>query len=227
MDIEWISIDEVIPYENNPRKNDASIDKVAASIKEFGFKQPIVIDKNGIIVVGHTRLEAAKRLGWEKVPCIRANDLTDEQAKAYRLADNKVGEESEWDFELLTDELDNIFDIDMGEFGFDLDDFDDVVEHANLSEKFGVPPFSVLDTKQGYWQDRKKAWKEMGLKSDDGRDAECNPNSFGANYGRVNQTGQSIFDPVLCEIMYRWFCPWGGYDIRLFRRWLRPRYCSE
>ena len=124
MDIEWISVDEVIPYENNPRKNEASIDKVAASIKEFGFKQPIVIDKNGVIVVGHTRLEAAKRLGWEKVPCIRANDLTDEQARGYRLADNKTSEFSEWDYELLTDELDNIFDIDMADFGFDLS-FDD------------------------------------------------------------------------------------------------------
>lgn len=120
MEIEWISIDEVIPYENNPRKNDASVDKVAASIKEFGFKQPIVIDKDNIIVVGHTRLLGAKQLGWEKVPCIRANDLTPEQARAYRLADNKVGESSEWDFELLDIELDGIFEIDMSEFGFDL-----------------------------------------------------------------------------------------------------------
>lgn len=126
MEIEWIAVDEVIPYENNPRKNEASIDKVAASIKEFGFKQPIVIDKNGIVVVGHTRLEAAKRLGWEKVPCIRANDLTDEQAKAYRLADNKVGESSEWEFNLLGEELGSIFEIDMSEFGFEeftLDDY--------------------------------------------------------------------------------------------------------
>ena len=119
MEIEWIAVDEVIPYENNPRKNEASIDKVAASIKEFGFKQPIVIDKSGVIVVGHTRLEAAKQLGWEKVPCIRANDLTDEQAKAYRLADNKVGESSEWEFNLLGEELGSIFEIDMSEFGFE------------------------------------------------------------------------------------------------------------
>lgn len=126
MEIEWIAVDEVIPYENNPRKNEASIDKVAASIKEFGFKQPIVLDKNGIIVVGHTRLEAAKQLGWEKVPCIRANDRTDEQAKAYRLADNKVGESSEWEFNLLGEELGSIFEIDMSEFGFEeftLDDY--------------------------------------------------------------------------------------------------------
>lgn len=145
MEIEWIAVDEVIPYENNPRKNEASIDKVAASIKEFGFKQPLVIDKNGIIVVGHTRLEAAKRLGWEKVPCIRANDLTDEQAKAYRLADNKVGEESEWDFELLTDELDNIFDIDMADFGFDLS-FDDEEPEVEEDEAPDVPeePKAVL-----------------------------------------------------------------------------------
>ncbi len=111
-------IDEVFLYANNPRKNDMAVDKVAASIKEFGFKVPIVIDKKGVIVAGNTRLKAAKKIGLEEVPCIIANDLTPEQIKAFRLADNKVAEFSEWDMDLLMAELDNI-DIDMEEFGFD------------------------------------------------------------------------------------------------------------
>ena len=111
---------ELIPYEKNPRKNDQSVDKVANSIKEFGFKVPIVVDKNNIIVCGHTRYKAAKKLKLSVVPCVVADDLTDEQIKAYRLADNKVGEDSEWDIDLLQGELDDIIDIDMADFGFDL-----------------------------------------------------------------------------------------------------------
>lgn len=114
-------IDEVIPYENNPRKNDEAVDYVAKSIKEFGFKVPIIIDKNGVIVAGHTRLKAAKKLGLKEVPTIVADDLSDDQIKAFRLADNKVGEFAEWDDELLKIELDDI-DIDMADFGFYLDD---------------------------------------------------------------------------------------------------------
>ena len=114
------SITEITPYEKNPRKNDEAVEYVANSIKEFGFKVPIVIDKNGVIVAGHTRYKAAQELGLEKLPCIIADDLTEEQVKAFRLADNKVGELAEWDFDLLDDELDGIFDIDMSDFGFEL-----------------------------------------------------------------------------------------------------------
>ena len=110
-----------MPYEKNPRKNDDAVKCVAASIDEFGFKVPIVIDKDDIIVAGHTRYKAAKKLGLKEVPCIVADDLTDEQVKAFRLADNKVAEASEWDFDLLGDELDDIFDIDMEAFGFDIE----------------------------------------------------------------------------------------------------------
>lgn len=112
------SIDELTPYENNPRKNDKSVDYVANSIKLFGFKVPIVIDGNGVIVAGHTRYKAAVKLKMDTVPCIVADDLTEEQIKAFRLADNKVGESSQWDMDLLADELDGIFDLDMSDFGF-------------------------------------------------------------------------------------------------------------
>lgn len=101
-------IDELIPYENNPRKNDDAVEYVAQSIKEFGFKVPLVIDENNIIVTGHTRLKAAKELGLVEVPCIIANDLTPEQIKAFRIADNKVSDYSIWDNKKLLEELDEI-----------------------------------------------------------------------------------------------------------------------
>lgn len=125
-------INEVIPYEKNPRINDNAVPAVMRSIEEFGFKVPIVIDKNGTIVTGHTRLKAAKKLDMKTVPCIVADDLTPEQIKAFRLADNKVAEAAEWDMELLNKELDGIIDIDMSDFNFgditDSPSSEDVVE---------------------------------------------------------------------------------------------------
>lgn len=112
-------IGELHPYEKNPRKNDEAVKYVAESIKQFGFKVPIVIDSDGVIVAGHTRWKAAKKLGLETVPCIVADDLTEEQIKAFRLADNKVAEKAEWDFDLLAVELDELFNFDMAVFGFD------------------------------------------------------------------------------------------------------------
>ena len=114
-------IDEIRPYENNPRVNDAAVDAVAASIKEFGWRQPIVVDRNGVIVAGHTRLKAAQKLGLDSVPVHVADNLTDEQIKALRLADNKTAELAVWDYGLLDAELAALTDagIDMVEYGFD------------------------------------------------------------------------------------------------------------
>ena len=127
--IVMLPVSEVRPYEKNPRKNAEAVKYVKASIEKFGFKQPIVIDSNRVIICGHTRLEAAKSLGMAEVPCIVADDLTDAQVKALRLADNKVAEFSEWEMNLLGEELGElaeISDIDMGDFGFDLSEFDNI-----------------------------------------------------------------------------------------------------
>ena len=121
-------ITEIKPYEKNPRKNDNAVDAVASSISQFGFKNPIVIDGNNVIICGHTRYKAAQKLGLDVVPCVVADDLTEEQIKAYRLADNKVSELAEWDIDLLGEELDGIFDIDMSDFGFDLSDDEEEIE---------------------------------------------------------------------------------------------------
>ena len=112
-------LDEIRPYEKNPRNNNDAVKYVAKSIKEFGFKVPIVIDKDGVIVCGHTRYKAAKKLKLDTVPCIMADDLTDEQIKAFRLADNKVSEKAEWDFDLLGEEISDLINFDMTDFGFE------------------------------------------------------------------------------------------------------------
>lgn len=120
MKIQDLDINDIIPYANNPRNNAAAVDAVAASIREFGFKVPVVIDRNGILITGHTRLEAAKKLGITKIPAIRAADLTDAQVKAFRLADNKVAEIATWDDQALAAELQALddMDFDMSDFGF-------------------------------------------------------------------------------------------------------------
>lgn len=120
------NVGDITPYYNNPRHNDDAVDAVAASIREFGFQQPIVTDKDGIIIVGHTRLKAAKKLGLETVPVVVA-DLTEEQANAYRLADNKTGELATWDLAALEAELANI-DMDMEQFGFEFIDPEEIIE---------------------------------------------------------------------------------------------------
>ena len=146
--IEYVDIDSIKPYENNPRHNEEAIPYVMNSIKEFGFKNPIIIDKNNVIIAGHTRLESAKRLGMKEVPIIHADDLTEEQVKAFRLADNKVSEQASWNFELLDEELKDIIDIDMKDFGFLDSDFNidlgqdvDEVLDGNEEEKFYECPY--------------------------------------------------------------------------------------
>lgn len=121
-------LDELREYENNPRNNENAVAAVAASIKEFGFKVPIVIDKDGVIIAGHTRVKAAQRLGLQTVPCIVADDLTDWQIRAFRLADNKTGELAGWDFEKLEAELAQLQEMDMSAFGFDIFEMDDPQE---------------------------------------------------------------------------------------------------
>lgn len=144
--IEYLSLGEIKPYENNPRNNEEAVDYVANSIKEFGFKVPIIIDENNVIVAGHTRLKAAEKLGLEKAPCIRADDLTEKQVKAFRLADNKVGEIATWDLEKLNIELENI-NLDMSEFGFEIniDEVELEEEKENpYTQKVDIPQYQMM-----------------------------------------------------------------------------------
>lgn len=128
-----MKISDLVMYENNPRKNDNAVDAVANSIRSFGFKVPIIIDKNNVVICGHTRVKASKKLGMDEVPCVIADDLNEEQVKAFRLADNKVSELAEWDLDKLAEEL-QFIDMDMLQFGFE--DLEESMERDVLEDEF-------------------------------------------------------------------------------------------
>lgn len=161
MEIITKKIDEIKPYEKNPRKNDSAVEYVANSIKEFGFKVPIVIDKDGVIVAGHTRYKASKKLGLEEVPCIIADDLSDEQIKAFRLADNKVSEQAEWNIDLLNEELDNILNIDMELFDFTETNIDWENVEELTDENYEEPTHRMLECPKCHHIDRDIHFKKV------------------------------------------------------------------
>lgn len=159
-------VDNLVMYGNNPRNNDDAVDAVANSIHEFGFKVPILIDKNNVIIAGHTRLKAAIQLGMREVPCILCDDLTPEQVKAFRIADNKVAEIADWDWSKLAQELDELLkeDVDLSITGFsddeierltkDLDDIDiSSFFSENESESKTEKPQRVQCPHCGEWFD--------------------------------------------------------------------------
>ena len=132
-----LPIKEIIPYERNPRKNDASVDDVAESIRQVGYKQLIIVDENNVIIAGHTRWKALQKLGWKQAEVQRELDMSEEQKQKYRLLDNKVGEKSTWDYELLEWELENL-DFEGYDFGFEVPDIN--WEEVGDVEKEYVPP---------------------------------------------------------------------------------------
>ena len=145
MDIQTVGIDEVIPYAKNPRKNDAAVDKVAGSLKEFGWRQPIVVDAEMVVIAGHTRLAAARKLKLDQVPIHIATDLTANQIKAYRIADNRVSQEAKWDEDLLALELADLDleNYDLSKTGFNDDELAALMAEAiteGLVDEDQVPP---------------------------------------------------------------------------------------
>jgi hypothetical protein len=184
MQIIYKNVKDLIPYINNPRNNDDSVSLVASSIKNFGFKVPIVIDSKNEIVAGHTRLLAAKKLNMDKVPCIIADDLDDNQVKAFRLADNKVAEFSKWDDQLLWTEISQIDGLDMTEFGFEMFDAD------NFGLDFELPdgeknPFQQMTFKLS---DEQAEFIKEQLKHIDTEQQD--------NYGNENKNGNAIYGIV-------------------------------
>lgn len=215
MKIEIVNIHDLIPYGNNAKEHPKEqIEQIKKSIIDFNNNDPIAIDENNVIIEGHGRYEALKELGYEQVECIRLSHLNDDQKKAYRLVHNKLTMNSDFNFDLLEEELKTINDIDMGFFDFDLSMFDDIEEeikeeaNKKLTDEFLIPPTSVFDTRQGYWQERKRAWKDIGISSEVGRDEALlgsGLKQLADKLGSKTLTGTSIFDPVLCEIIYKWF----------------------
>ena len=174
-------VTELIPYVNNSRTHsDEQVAQIAASIKEFGWTNPILVDGSNGIIAGHGRLLAARKLGQTEVPTIELSDLTETQKKAYIIADNRLALSAGWDNEMLTLELNDLladgFALEM--LGFDADELSDLLDdkdgtepkgNGNLSDRFLIPPFSVLNAREGFWQDRKRAWIALGIKSEIGR----------------------------------------------------------
>jgi DNA modification methylase len=214
-----IDIKDIKPYErNNQRHPKEQIDKLASQIEHMGFDVPIVIDEDHVIIKGHCRLQALKKLKAKTVPCIIRTDLSEEQKKAARIADNKLSEIAEFDFDNLKLEMEDLesLDFDVKLTGFDdwdllLDEQEiDAIEkgksNGRLADRFGIPPFSVLNAREGWWQDRKNSWIGIGIKSGEGREESL------LNYSKICalKNGTSIFDPVLTELCYRWFCPQDG-----------------
>lgn len=208
-----VPIGDVKPYERNPRHNDGAVDAVKASIQEFGFRGCILVDASMTVIAGHTRLKAAKALGMKEVPVEIADDLTEDQVKALRLVDNRTAELSGWDWTMLDQELDSIADVDMSEW-FDIGGDAGIYSAGTdwtegggtLTDRFVVPPFSVLDTRQGYWRDRDAYWH--GIIGDTGQARENAP-TFG-KFKTFESNGVSILNPTLCEVICRWFGIPGG-----------------
>ncbi len=219
------SVDALIPYANNAKVHtESQIKQIANSILEFGFNDPIAVWENedgGLeIIEGHGRLLAAKRIGMAEVPVIRLDHLTDEQRRQYTHIHNQLTMNTDFDMAVLEDELKELDSINWSDFGFDLEvateeverksgfDFDG--EHGTLSDRFVVPPFSILDAKQGAWRKRKEYWN--GRIEDNAKrgDAELFKDPFFKNFSSAKN---SMLDPVLAEAMLCWFTPHDGSNV--------------
>lgn len=226
LEIVTTPVEALRPYSKNARTHsDDQIAQLVGSIQEYGFINPILIDEDAVIIAGHGRLEAAMLAGMDAVPTITIAGLTEEQRRAYVIADNKLALNAEWDFNMLKDELQQLgeldFDLDMtgftaAEIAALLDEDptkDDARDRAgNLSNAFGVPPFSILNSCTGWWRDRKNVWMNLGIQSELGREQLADTSFSRPDWveARGSDTGGSVFDPVLCELIYRWFSPQGG-----------------
>ena len=216
--------------QNARTHSERNLGAIRRSLELFGQQKPIVVNAKGTVVAGNGTVQAAKALGWTRLAVVRFKG-TPVQAKAYAVADNRTAELAEWDPENLSAVLKELADEDYlweDDLAFTQDELDALKADAahggggsaaaaegrtTLAERFGVPPFSILDARQGYWRERKRAWLAQGIQGELGRDCKV----FGTE-GNVagDQSGTSIFDPVLCELAYRWFAPKGGLVVDPF-----------
>lgn len=216
MKIEQRDISSIQPYGRNAKEHpDKQIKQIADSITEFGFNQPIVVDKEGVIIVGHGRYFAAHLIGMNEVPVLEV-DISEEKAKAYRLADNKLNE-SKWNLDIAIDELKNLTSDLLQLTGFtqlDIDRYEwKMIEKRSLMDEFIIPPFSYWDTRQDYWQKRKERWTSFLGDSREGRDEALlgkGLDTLAKLQGSDDLTGTSEFDAVVAEICYKWFNVPGG-----------------
>lgn len=257
--VHQVRINQIKPYQNNAKIHGPDqIRKIADSIKEFGFLNPILLDSENMILCGHGRLEAARLLGMEEVPCLYADGLTEAQKRAYIIADNRLTEIAEWDFDILDAELAALEDVgfDISLTGFERQETTNPQQekkkqaYETLKDRFLVSPFSVLDSRTFWWTTRKRSWKDIGIRSEIGRGNDGEVSKNGLTYANSHQSpavyekknkyeeligekiswdeflelfpesgaqaSTSIFDPVLCEIAYRWYSKKGDRIIDPF-----------
>ena len=241
---------DLVPFAQNSRTHsEEQVAQIAASIRQWGWTVPVLVDEDGVLIAGHARIMAAKLEGIEKVPTMTAKGWSDEQKRAYVIADNKLAMNAGWDDELLRAELSALAEIefDLAPIGFSDSELVDLGVLADpelpsaggggsgsIRDRFMIAPFSVLNAREGWWQDRKRAWIDLGIKSELGRGENGHHAAPGGspmvagydasgkrltgikNVGKgadgdgEPSTGTSIFDPVLAELSYRWFSPPGG-----------------
>ena len=220
-------VERLVPYDRNARTHSVEqVNKIAASIVEFGFNNPILVDqRSGTIIAGHGRLLAAQSLGLSEVPVIVLDHLSDLQRRAYILADNRLALDAGWDEEMLMAELADLAadGFALGLTGFSDDEIGALLSTGDdpeapeepepefLAERFGVPPFSIFDTRQGYWQERKRSWRQFIGDNGETREETLFKAGNTDMAQRIAEIGTvSILDPVLAEVLLKWFCPRGG-----------------
>ena len=215
-------IDDLQHLPGNPRIG--NVDAVALSYEEFGQRKPIVATKDKIVIGGNHQLAAAKKLGWTHIAVLFTDD-NELKAKAFALADNRTSDLGTYDNDLLSDMLASVSSDPklLSATSFKEEDLlnlsylPDDKPKRDFVKEFGAPPFSVLDTRQGYWQDRKREWLDFGIKSELGREENMLFGDIDKRVGKSDYvTNTSVFDPVLTEIMYKWFMAPGGKVLDLF-----------
>jgi DNA modification methylase len=232
-------LSEIKPHPKNARRHSSTnIEIIKRSLQEYGQRTPIVIGQDNHILKGCGTYQAFLELAWPTIKVVKAEGLTLEQELAYALMDNKSSDTSEFDHEKVKDVIQFLdgegFDLDnTGFHDFELEALLDGTidnelpqQHTTLAERFIIPPFSVLDARQGYWQDRKRAWVSLGIQGELGRGGNQESKSIqdhewlkSKNINKPvpeSHTGTSIFDPVLTELIYKWFCPNHGYILDPF-----------
>lgn len=233
--VERWPLSRIIPDARNARTHsDEQIAQIAASMREWGWTNPLLVDENGSLIAGHGRVLAARLLEIPEAPVMVARGWTEAQKRAYIIADNKLALNAGWDEDLLAVEIAGLsgMDFDVSLLGFSdeemrglLDGLADELSPSDtggvgsLSDRFMVPPFSVLNARSGWWQERKRAWLALGIRSEVGRGNDAVPGGSKrvSRYvdgvretGLVTEGDTSVFDPVLCELAYRWFSPPDG-----------------
>lgn len=216
MKLEKVNINNIRMYENNAKEHPSwQIEKLSETIKKIGYRSPIVVDENNTILAGHGRYMALKKLGYSDVQVVRHTDLTEEDKKAYMIADNQYTLNTGFNMEILKQEIEELesVDFDTSLLGFDEIELQEIMEieeelltdkygaateeqKGNLESKFIIPPFSIIDANKSPWLDIKNKWKEL-FDSSKGRDKSL----IGQNYGT------SVFDGAICEVFYKWYTP--------------------